>query len=83
MLYMHSLTSDKSEKVLLNFMSKKKPEIIVDIFANNDIAKVDSRIKTLMHNFYYQRGFNCTDEIVNFNSITKHNPKQLKYYVCK
>ena len=39
MLYMHSLTSDKSEKVLLNFMSKKKPEIIVDIFANNDIAR--------------------------------------------
>lgn len=82
MLYMHSLTSDKSEEVLLNCLSKKKPEIVVDIFSNNDIAQENLRIKNVMHNFYYQRGFNCAVELVEFGSIAKHDPEQLKYSVC-
>jgi len=82
MLYMHSLTSDKSESVLLKCLNKKKPEIVVDIFADSDIAQENSRIKNVMHNYYTQRGFNCAINSAKFNSIAKHNPEQLKYSVC-
>lgn len=83
MLYMHSLTSDKSEKALLNCMSKKKPEIVIDIFADNDISKENLRIKNVMQDYYHQREFDCTDEkIVKFNVIGNLNPRLLKYNVC-
>lgn len=82
MLYMHSLTSDKSEGALLSCLSKKKPEIVIDVLADNDIAKGDSRIKKVLHSHYSQRGFNCTNETMEFNPIAKNNPAYLKYFVC-
>lgn len=82
MLYMHSLTSDKSEKALLTCLSKKKPEIIVDILSDKDIAKEDSRIKTVLHGYYSQRGFNCTNKIIDFHSMVKYDPEHLKYAIC-
>lgn len=82
MLYMHSLTSDKSEDALLNCLSKKKPEIVIDVLADNDIAKGDSRIKKVLHSYYSQRGFNCTNETIKFNPIAKNNPEYLRYFVC-
>lgn len=83
MLYMHSLTSDKSKKALLNCMATKTPEIVVDIYSNNDISTDNSRIKNVMHNYYTQRGFNCTAIIIDLNSSGKYNPKQLNCYICK
>jgi len=82
MFYMHSLTSDKSEEVLLSCMNEKKPEIVVDISANNDVFIKNVRLKNIMHNLYFQGVFNCTDEIIDFDSTTKNNPKQMKYSVC-
>ncbi|MBF0232144.1 MAG: hypothetical protein HQK65_03795 [Desulfamplus sp.] len=82
MLYMHSLTSDKSEKALLNCFINKNPEIIVDIFVNNDIAQENSRIKNALRNYYFQSDFVCTVKSIKFSSVTKQNPAILKYYVC-
>ena len=82
MLYMHSLTSDKSEEPLLNCFDKKKPEIVVNISSNNGLGQENSRIKTVMNNLYYQRRFNCAIDLVEFGAIAKHNPKQLRYSVC-
>ena len=81
-LYMHSLTSDKSEEVLLNCLSKKKPEIVIDVLADKDYAKEDSRIKKVLHSYYSQRGFNCTNETMDFNPIANNNPEYLRYFVC-
>lgn len=82
MLYMHSLTSDKSEGVLLNCLSKKKPEIVIDVLADKDMVQEDLRINYMMHRYYSQRGINCTNETMKFNSISKNNPEQLRYSVC-
>lgn len=82
MLYMHSLTSDKSEEALLNCLSKKKPEIVIDVLTDNDLAKGDSRIKKVLHSYYSQRGFNCTNETMKFNPIAQNNPAYLRYFAC-
>lgn len=83
MLYMHSLTSLKSEESLLRGLSNKKPEIVVDIFADNDYSKENSHIKNVMKNYYVNRGLNCTTGFMIFYSVEKNNPKQLKYTVCR
>jgi hypothetical protein len=83
MLYMHSLTSDKSERVLMECLSNKNPEIVVDIYASNNIAHWDSRIKVGMRNYYEQQGFNCQEKSISFDSDGKLNPNLLKYRVCK
>lgn len=83
MLFMHSLISDKSERALLDCLVRKQPEIVVDIFANNDIARSDSRIKRVLHNYYFQRDVSCAKQLVKFNSSTKINPEQLTYLVCR
>jgi hypothetical protein len=82
MLYMHSLISDKSETALLNCLGQKQPEVVVDIFASNDIARRNPRIKHVMHNYYVQRGFACVDRLMTFNRATKSGADQLKYFVC-
>ena len=61
-------------------ISDGETDIIVDVLT--DYEKENSRIKTVMHNFYFQRGFNCSVESIEFNSTSKFNPKQLKYSVC-
>jgi len=65
MLYMHSLTSDKSEDILLDCLSKKSPEIIVDILSNRSIAKRDSRIKVTLKSYYQQLGFQCVTKSID------------------
>ena len=82
MLYMHSLTSDKSEAALLNCLRKKQPAVVVDIFANDDIARSNSRIKNVMHHYYSQRGVDCASRFIAFAPTTRANPEQLKYFVC-
>lgn len=82
MLYMHSLTSDKSESVLLKCLNEKKPEVVVDIYSNKDMASEDSRIKNVMRIFYSQRGFNCENKSISFDSDGEPNPA-LKYRICK
>jgi hypothetical protein len=82
MLYMHSLTSDRSESVLKKCLREKSPEIVIDIHSNNDIASVDSRIKKVMQNFYEKLGFSCVDKSINFDSDGKLNPTTVKYLTC-
>lgn len=84
MLYMHSLTSNSSEKILLDCLGKKKPEVIVDISADNDIAHENSRIKEVMRNLYPQNSLKCTVNNISFSSASgNNNPKQLKYSLCE
>ena len=82
MLYMHSLTSDKSEKILLGCLSKKKPEVVVNIFLNDDIIVENSRMKRVMYSHYFQRAVNCDEQLIKIDAVTKHNPDSLKYTVC-
>lgn len=79
MLYMHSLTSDKSEEVLLSCLSKKKPEIVIDVLANKDNG--ESRIKKVLHSYYSQRNFDYRNNTITFNPMTNDNPEYLKYFV--
>jgi hypothetical protein len=82
MLFMHSLTSDKSEKALIDCLHKKQPEVVVNIFTNNNIVEENSRIKNVMRNYYSQLGFVCTIKIIGFTFKDNFNPLQLKYLLC-
>lgn len=82
MLYMHSLTSDKSENALMGCLSEKKPEIVIDVLANRDRAREGSRIKRVLHSYYSRHGFNCINETMKFDP-DDNNPQQLTYTVCK
>jgi hypothetical protein len=82
MLYMHSLTSDRSESVLKKCLHEKNPEIVIDIHSNNDFATVDSRIKNVMRNYYEKRSFSCEDKSINFASDGKLNANHVNYHVC-
>ena len=82
MLFMHSLTSNMSENLLLSCLSKKTPEVVVDISSNNDIEVEKLRMKWVMYNNYFHRAVNCEVQITNFNSATKNNPDSLKYTAC-
>ncbi len=79
MLYMHSLTSDKSEEVLLSSLGKKKPEIVIDVLVNRDNGA--SRIKKVLHSCYSQRNFDYTNDTMTFKPNTNDNPEYLKYFV--
>jgi hypothetical protein len=79
MLYMHSLTSDKSEKVLLSYLSKKNPEIVIDVLANMDNG--ESRIKKVLHGWYSRRNYRWADSAIKFNGISNDNPEYLNYFV--
>ncbi|MDD5276304.1 MAG: hypothetical protein PHR16_09500 [Methylovulum sp.] len=83
MLYMHSLTSDKSEKMLLQCLSKKSPEIIVDIWSDKDIASENSRIKNVMKKYYKHLGFSCIADSIQLNVSNTFYPKLFKFSVCK
>ncbi len=82
MFFMHSLTSDKSENSLLSCLSKKKPELVVDISSDKGIAVESSRIKRVMYKHYFQRAVNCDTQLIRFDSVTKNIPQSLKYTVC-
>lgn len=64
-------------------LNEKNPEVVVDIYANNDMASNDSRIKNVMRNYYSQRAFNCENDSISFDSDGKVNPTSLKYRICK
>jgi hypothetical protein len=83
MLYMHSVSSNKSEEVLMNCLNQKKPEIILNIIADNSFVQGNSRIKNILNNFLRQRGFNCNVGQFELGFSTTHNPVKLKYSICK
>ena len=94
MLYMHSLTTDRSERVLMECLKKKNPEIVVDIYTRNDTLHENPRIKSRMQNFYAERDFDCQEKSISFDSEVKLNPNsfssdfmlnpdRLEYRLCK
>ena len=81
MLYMHSLTSDKSERVLLDCLNKKTPDVIVDILSNKNIAADGSRIKKALQTYYSQHGFECTSKSIT--TATRRNVEEnIRISVC-
>jgi hypothetical protein len=85
MLYMHSLTSEKSEKALLDCFENRSPEIIFDINASNDIATSDSKIKTTMEIFYTKIDFACkpVDSLITLPNHSTSNPAWIRYKQCQ
>lgn len=83
MLYMHSVTSDKSEKTLLECFEKKSPQIIVDISIDKGLPSEGSRIKRVMRNYYLGKRYDCNIDSMRFHSDGNYNPTQLKISVCK
>ena len=83
MLYMHSITSDKSEKILLECLEKKSPQIIVDILVDKGVSLEESRIKKVMKSYYVSKGYDCDRNSMRFHSDGIYNPAQLKVSVCK
>lgn len=67
MLYMHSLTTIKSENALKNCLQNKSPEMVIDIITDKDIAKNDSRIKQVMQDFYRRQEFECTNKSLDIS----------------
>lgn len=76
MLYMHSVTSEKSEKALLDCFRGKSPEIVVDISADG------SRISDLMKRYYSHRGFDCTAGSIQLGTDGSHDHGPSKYFLC-
>lgn len=83
MLYMHSVTSDKSEKALLECFEKKSPQVIVDISTDKGMSSAGSRMKKVMRSYYLSNRYNCDIGSVRFDSDGDFNPAQLKISVCK
>jgi hypothetical protein len=76
MLYMHSVTSQKSEKALLDCFRGKSPEIVVDI------STEDSRISNLMKLYYSYRGFDCAAGSIQLEPRHNYIHEPLKYFLC-
>lgn len=83
MLYMHSVTSDKSEKTLLECFEKKSPQIIIDISIDKGVPSEGSRMKQVMRNYYSSKRYDCDIGSMRFHSDGNYNPAQLKISVCK
>ena len=85
MLYMHSLTSDKSENALFDCFQNKRPEVIFDISASNDMATSDSKIKTTMENFYTKLNFLCkpVHSVIILPNHNAFNPAWIRYKQCQ
>ncbi len=81
MLYMHSLTSDRSEEVLLDCLRDRSFDVVVDVLSNKGMAKENSRIKNVMRDFYYQRGFECATDSLTLKS-RRNIDEQLTITVC-
>ena len=82
MLYMHSLTSDKSEKSLRECMSNKYPEVVIDIHTNKDISISGSRIKLVMYDIIKPLNYRCESKDFIFDSNGINNPSQINFNFC-
>lgn len=83
MVYMHSITSDTSEKRLLECLQAKTPDVFVDVYASDQPEYVNARIKTLMRAFYLQRGSQCTTSTRTYPQGDANTPSQLTFRVCQ
>lgn len=82
MVYMHSITSDASERQLLECLQNKEPEVIVDVYISDRSEHVDARIKTLMRAFYQPRYSNCSTRIRTYPHGDATTPTSLTFRVC-
>lgn len=82
MVYMHSITSDTSEQRLLTCLRDKQPEVVVDVYASDQPEYVNARIKTLMREFYQQRGGECAQRTRGFPPGDAITPVTLTFRVC-
>ena len=81
MLYMHSITSDSSEDVLINCLINKRPKIIINIFSDDEIIELP-RIKFVLNNFYNLNDSKCTiqKELLDASSFPPF--KWRNYQIC-
>jgi hypothetical protein len=82
MLYMHSLTSDKSEDALRKCMINKKPEIIIDFYNNYNFSNSESRIKIVMKDIYKLSIVECEPKDLLFKFDDIAYSKHLYYMRC-
>jgi hypothetical protein len=82
MLYMHSLTSDKSEDALRRCMINKKPEIIIDFYNNYNFSNSESRIKTVIKDIYKLSIVECEPKYLLFKFDDIAYSKHLYYMRC-
>jgi hypothetical protein len=83
MLFMHSASFSKSFDILQSCLNKKNPEIILDIYSDNDLNYYDPSFKTKMSHFYERRGFICNQKIIALDAKPNLNPTPFKYRLCK
>lgn len=82
MVYMHSITSETSEKRLLECMASKRPEVIVDIYASDASDYKNSRIKQLMRSVYQKYPGHCATATQTYSHGDANTPTSLTFHVC-
>ena len=82
MLYMHSISSDKSEAELLNCLNKKSPDVIIDISPDNNYSS-ELRVKKVMDSYRRGKSYNCETDPVRIDTGNSSYPTPLKMLVCK
>jgi len=83
MVYMHSLTSDKSESALKDCLRNKHPDVVVDVFKNDEQAYQGDRLKAVMRQFYADAYPDCKRSVLDLAPHSDLNPTRLVMRVCK
>jgi hypothetical protein len=74
MLYMHSIQSINSKNILSSCLLNKNPELLIDIYSEDNISKRDSLIKSLTKNIYKDKVNKC--ENIKFHYQIQDNKKR-------
>ncbi|MFC1867383.1 hypothetical protein ACFL0H_04550 [Thermodesulfobacteriota bacterium] len=77
MFCMHSIKSERSEKVLLTCLDKKSPEIVIDFSSEG------SRINSVMKEYCNSKKLSCVVDTIEFPLNSNLTPNQLSFSVCK
>jgi hypothetical protein len=83
MFFMHSLPSDKAEIEFRKCMASKEPDVVLNFSALTGSVSLDSRISLFADQLYKSRGFRCTDENFNKESIGFSGPQMATAAVCR
>jgi len=82
MLFMHSLTSPKSQNALMDCMAHRFPDLVLDLYASETPSQDNLYIRGVMRTYYESRGFRCDDKILDFGGQPEVRPRQIKYRQC-
>lgn len=82
-LYMHSMGGVAAREQLRDCLNKKEPDFVLDVFTDKDIAKPNSMIKRLAHDYYDTPDYVCSQKLLHYESHLVNNPREFRYTLCR